>query len=193
MEEIWKDIPNYDGLYQVSNLGRVKRLATNITCYRNGKEFIRPEKEKFLSTYIDSKILYKRVCLCVDYEKHYCLVHRLVAEAFIPNIENKPFINHKDGNKLNNYVSNLEWCSQKENIQHAHRTGLVNIENCIKGQTKVMKPIIQYKNGIEIARYRSIDYASKVLKINRANINCVLTGKYKQAKGFTFKYAKEKD
>lgn len=100
MEEVWKDIKGYEGLYKVSNLGRVKNSSNKYKKYNiNNKGYC------LLSLYRDSK------------EKHF-LIHRLVAEAFIPKVENKNQINHKDGNKENNRVDNLEWCNQKENYNH---------------------------------------------------------------------------
>lgn len=104
--EQWKDILGFEGLYQVSNHGRVRNSAMTIlkTQYQN-------------SGYL--------VCHLSKHRKRKaCTVHRLVATAFIPNPENKAFVNHLDGNKSNNCSSNLEWCSPQENAQHAVRTGL---------------------------------------------------------------------
>lgn len=106
-EEIWKDIPDYEGLYQVSNLGRVKRII-----FTNNKYNF--EKETILKGWITRG--YRYVSLCNNgFSKKY-RVHRLVAEAFIPNPDNLPMINHKDENKQNNNAKNLEWCTQKENL-----------------------------------------------------------------------------
>lgn len=118
-----KDIKNFEGLYQVDEYGNVysldKRVNAGIMCHttvvKKGKQ-LKPET---------CKNGYKRVLL-ISQENKRChkLVHRLVAEAFIPNELNLPQVNHKDGNKNNNHYSNLEWCTQQDNNVHALKTGL---------------------------------------------------------------------
>lgn len=120
MKELWKDIKGYEGCYQVSNLGRIKSLD-RMTNNQYGEYFM---KGRILKNSIIKDKGYCRVSLNNGNGKISKRVHRLVAEAFIPNPENKPEVNHKDGNKLNNCVSNLEWCTNKENIEHSIRTGL---------------------------------------------------------------------
>jgi hypothetical protein len=119
MEEIWKDIIGYEGLYQVSNLGRVKSL-----------DRITPHPAKFKKGQImkqgDGHHGYKLSTLCKNGRSKTYRVNRLVASHFIPNPENKPEVNHKNGIKSDNSVNNLEWSTSKENIDHAHRTGLRN-------------------------------------------------------------------
>lgn len=117
MEEIWKDIEGYNGRYQVSNLGRVKSIITK------GRYEYNPPKVSILSGTI-ARGGYKRVLLTKNGKKTAESVHRLVAKAFIPNPENKPQINHIDGNKLNNCVDNLEWVTHQENQAHAWDNGL---------------------------------------------------------------------
>lgn len=115
MTEIWKDICGYEGLYQVSTLGRVKSLSKYSGCvFRN--DFIKKTGVKSNG--------YEVVCLSKNgIKKTYC-VHRLVAVAFIPCDDNRLDVNHIDGNKLNNTVVNLEWCSRSENVRHAVSIGL---------------------------------------------------------------------
>lgn len=106
MKEIWKDIAGYEGLYQVSNFGRVKSLNYNKTGI---SKCLVPKKNNS----------YNMVCLCKGGVHKYVSIHRLVANAFIPNPENKLEVNHIDGNKSNNLISNLEWVTSSENTRHA--------------------------------------------------------------------------
>lgn len=107
MEE-WRDIPGYESFYQVPNLGNVRSIRFNKV--RNMKSW-------------DSHG-YRAVELCINNNKYIVEVHRLVALAFIPNPENKPEVNHKDRNRSNNNVENLEWVTQSENVAHAYRNGV---------------------------------------------------------------------
>lgn len=122
--EIWKDIKGYEGKYQVSNLGNVKS-----SWMWTGDKYIKREK-------ILRNILYKNGYLYVSLSKDGKVkrfkVNRLVAEAFIDNPYNLPITNHKDGDKTNNCVSNLEWCTHSENLSHAYKIGLrksIHIKN----------------------------------------------------------------
>jgi hypothetical protein len=116
--EIWKDIVGYEGLYQVSNMGRVKSLDRWVKAKGNTKKL---NKEKIMS--VCSKN-YNRIILTKDKKEKCHKVCRLVAAAFIPNPFNKATVNHIDGNKLNDCVDNLEWATHSENLKHAFATGL---------------------------------------------------------------------
>lgn len=166
-QEIWKDIPGYVGLYQVSNKGRVKRTEL---LSQNGVRL----KEKILKTGRNPHA-YSRV---VFNGKHF-YIHRLVAMAFIPNPDNLPQINHKNEIKSDNRVENLEWCSVKYNINYGQRT--------IKQQISQSKPIIQLSlNGDIIKQYNGIAEAKRATGIG--NIHKCLDGSRKKAGGYKWKY-----
>lgn len=110
MNEIWRPIKGYDGDYLVSNLGKVKSLK-----YKNPK-ILKPRK---------NSSGYYAVVLCKNSIKKTLYVHRLVENAFIPNPENKPEVNHLNGDKSNNQVTNLDWVTHKQNVQHGWQTGLM--------------------------------------------------------------------
>ena len=114
MKEVWKDIKDYEGKYQISNLGRVRSLIYKNNA--NGKIYSRI---KILKAFKDNKG-YKRIYLKMWKRKN-AQIHRLVAQAFIENPNNKPQINHKDKNKENNNVNNLEWVTNSENQLHRYR------------------------------------------------------------------------
>lgn len=119
--EIWKDIKGYEGHYEVSSYGNVRAKYREFVG-KDGK--VKKYHPRDLKP--DTSVLkrgYKRVTLSKDYITERFQVHRLVAEAFIPNPENKPFINHIDNNGLNNHIENLEWCTHSENMIHAQVQG----------------------------------------------------------------------
>lgn len=121
MEEIWRDIEGYEGIYQVSNIGRVKSLNRAIHT-KDGRCYIK--HESLLNGSVDEDG-YIRVGLTKDRKTKEIFIHRLVALTFIPNPENKPQVNHKDGIKHHNMLSNLEWATDKENVIHAIKNGLL--------------------------------------------------------------------
>lgn len=124
MNEVWKDIKDFEGIYQVSTFGRVKRLSRKtINKGLLGEDKELQLKEKILNPSTISKG-YKGIVLTKGKKRYPKKVHRLVAEAFIPNPESKPQINHIDCNKSNNNVNNLEWCTNGENQKHAFLNGL---------------------------------------------------------------------
>lgn len=163
MKEIWKDIVGYERLYQISNLGRVKSLNYNGT-----------KKEKVLKPTLNDNGYYV-VYLYKNKRRKTIRVHRLVAETFISNSKNKPQVNHKDGNKQNNGVENLEWCTNQDNVRHAVKNGLC----------KYLKPVVCIENNEE---YPSIIEAERKTNIPNSNIVNCCKGIYKTAGGYHWKY-----
>lgn len=175
MEE-WKDIKGYEGIYQVSNLGRVKSLERIVL--RNNKYDIHL-KEKILYQGIRSG--YKVVFFKKDGIRKSYQVHRLVAEAFIPNTDNKKQVNHINGIKIDNNCFNLEWTTPKENIKHAYMTGLSKIKN--------NKKVLQFDLDMNfIKEYESLCEAERKTKVNHSNISKCCRGIFKQANGYIWRY-----
>lgn len=186
--EIWKEIPNYEGLYAVSTKGRIKALDRDIK-YSNGR--IVHYQEKLISLNKDSKG-YLKVHLC-DKNKNqkHLFVHRLVALAFIDNPNNYPNIDHIDTNPLNNCVENLRWSTQLMNMQNElTRKHLSESSKVVHEKRKSWncKPIVQLKNGILISTYSSIQEAAKVGNFNYSCIQKCLAKRQRKHKGFTWMY-----
>ena len=161
-EEIWKDIEGYDGLYQVSSWGRVKNSRTDMVL--KGVK----DKDGYLriGLYKNGKRIYR--------------VHRLVAQAFIPNPENKSQVNHIDENKENNYVENLEWVTAKENLNYGTRN--------LRASKLLSKPIICIEKGVE---YSSGKECARQMGLHPQHITAVLKGTRNHTGGYTFKYKGE--
>ena len=182
MEEVWKNVIGYETLYEVSNLGRVrsKERYVRYTKWKTGN-YMQLRKSKLLSL-TKMKNGYLRVELSDNGTHRLVLVHRLVAKAFIPNPNNYNQVNHIDGNKENNNVNNLEWCSCEMNMQHAQRNNLYRNH----------KEILQIKNGVVIKEFRSAYDIQKELGYFAQSIGKVALGKRKSAYGFQWAF-KEKD
>jgi len=149
MCEVWKDINGYEGMYQVSNLGRIKSLSDRFG------------RERVLKLYNCTNNRYKSVYLYKNKERKYFSVHRIVAKAFIPNPKNKKEINHIDGNGFNNKVSNLEWVTKNENMKHAVLNGSMGRKLSIE-DVKEIKHSLKY-GGIsrdELASCYGVSYVT---------------------------------
>lgn len=166
MEEIWKDIPEYEGYYQVSNLGNFRSLP-RIIKYKSSGTRKYPSKYLLTETTKDN---YQRIVLMKEGIKTRFQAHRLVALAFIPNPENKLCINHIDGNKSNNVVSNLEWCTYSENTIHAINTGLIDMSKHHPSNSKMIKCIETNKI------FTSYSSACKWLGKTSTSISCLRRG-----------------
>lgn len=170
MKEIWKDIKNYENYYQVSNLGRVRSLDRIIKDIKSERFY----KGKILKLTL-CNWGYLTISLKRNSKSKKFLVHRLVAEAFIPNPNNLEVINHKDENKLNNTVDNLEWCSLKDNMLYSKKNN--------------KKSILQYdKNGNFIKIWNSIAEASEHIKISESALSQCLSGKVSSSANYIWRY-----
>lgn len=180
MKEKWRKINGADERYEVSNTGKIRSLN-----YKNSgliKE-LKPAKDK--KGYLRTSILmqngkYKTI-----------KVHREIAKAFIPNPNNLPQVNHNDGNKENNTVSNLEWSTNIDNAHHAIEHGLFKNSFLAtkKANEERKKPIVATKDDVSIL-FDSINEASRELKLNRRQIQNVLKHDRNTCGGYTFVYAK---
>lgn len=168
---MWKDIKGFEGLYQISDEGQVRR-------------FFKGGRVKFVKGKEGSK--YYTVDLCNKGVKKACSIHRLVAEAFLEKPDGADEVNHKDGNKKNNHVSNLEWVSQKENLIHA----MEQLHHFPYGKPPRKVRCIDKENGETIAEFPSLaDAARSIGKISARNtITLACQGLQQTAYGFRWEY-----
>lgn len=180
MNEKWYPIKEFEGLYEISNLSNIRSLPRNGTI----------NNKKILKQTID-KNGYHTVTLHKNNKTKIFKVHRLMGINFIPNYENKSQINHIDGNKSNNLIENLEWCTPKENIRHSCRTGLtkINYQQIYDMHNKNKKPINQYNlYGNYIKTWESAREIENKLNIKNSNICNCCKEKNKTAGGYIWKY-----
>jgi len=156
--EIWKDIEDWEGIYQVSNYGRLRSFKA--------------KKEGYILSNVNKTGDYFSVVLSVGKRRRYARMHRLVAEAFLPKLDHSPEINHKDGNKQNNHADNLEWVDRKTN--HAHAIAHVpTMLSGLKRYNTVVRPkrIVQYDlNGRRIAEFLNSVEAQRATGVCQRNI-----------------------
>lgn len=187
MVEEWRQVVGFEGLYEVSNTGKIRSLDNYVRANLHGNEAVRFQRGRELRPLL-GKNGYYAIVLCKDGKHTRTSFHRVVATAFLPNPENKRTINHKNGIKTDNNVENLEWATDAENINHAYGTML----------NRHKQPVLQIKDGKVIAEYESekaageavFDYYKKhglpITNAPQKNINIAIkSGKY--AYGFQWK------
>ena len=177
MKEIWKDIEGYEGRYQVSNFGNV-RSVDRVFTDTLGRKVNR--KGKLLKCDTNGRYKLVRLYNISQGKVIALLVHRLVAQAFIPNPDNLPCVNHKDEDKTNNSVDNLEWCTYQYNNSYNDKGRRISATKS--------KPVYQFDlNGNLIKEWKSMAEAGKSLGIDAGNISAACSGKLKTYKGFIWK------
>ena len=175
MEEIWKPVVGYEGRYEVSNLGRVKALH-----YMNCNDKVAIMKDE------QNQDHYKRVELRYEGRRTKYMVHRLVAEAFIPNPENKRYVDHINGDRHDNRTVNLRWCSHKENMNFAGVRKTMSAQR-MGGKNHYARKVIQKTiEGIVVAEWDSLSDAARAMGCCVSNISLYCHGHSKTAAGFVW-------
>ena len=193
MEEIWKWIDGYENMYQVSNLGRVRSVDRYVYCE------VSPNKLQ----HIYGKVLkqgtnhkgYPIVYLSKDGKQKTITVHRLVALTFIENPLNLPQVNHIDGDKTNNNVSNLEWCDNSYNQIHAHKTGLFPKYEDTVGWGRPARPVamLDFDTKEVLRTFETLASVQRETGINQFNVRSVCLGLRNHAGGYDWKLINEGD
>lgn len=173
MEEIWKDVEGYEGFYQVSNMGRVRSIERRLNDGRIYGGRILEQKQV--------RNGYMQVHVSKDNKGKYLSVHRLVARAFVPGFVEGADVNHKDEDKTNNRVDNLEWCSHSYNSQYGHR-------NDTMVEQRSLEVVMMSEDGSTIREFPSLREAARASGVSAAHICQVCKGERKKAGGYRWKY-----
>ncbi len=190
LNEEFRNITGYEGLYQVSNYGRVKSLKRELKQFDGTGYSIHPYKERILAV-AKHKQGYLLLGLGKNCKKRTFQVHRLVAEAFIPNPKNLPEINHKKGIKSDNRVSELEWCTRLYNQREAERLGLIKSPMRIVGvgHPSNKEIICIDENGNKVKEYPSITLAAKDIGVSMKHLSyCLISKKKDKVLKYYWKY-----
>lgn len=189
LEEVWKDVKGWEGIYKVSSKGRVKSIERAKGEYGSG----RAVHEHIMAHALNHKG-YKTVHLSREGFNKRVAVHRLVAIAFIPNPDNLPQVNHIDGNKLNNSVDNLEWVTNLDNMRHAVKNGLTNMGPCLNAaHTPEVHKKVSEKRKKRVLRsdgaiFPSVNDAAKAIGVSHSAISMNIHGKTNRCGGYTFSF-----
>ena len=180
MSVVWKPVVGYEGLYEVSNCGKVR----SVEHYTNGHHLMAKELKPTMS----QRYLY--VKLYKNAKPRTIRLHRIVAEAFVPNPMHKPQVNHINGNRLDNSVGNLEWCTSSENLRHAYKTGLKDIEDSMR---KIRKKVLQLDmDGNAVREWRSMSDAARELGLQVSNISHCCKGRIRSTGGYRWELVSER-
>lgn len=180
--EVWKDVPNYEGIYKASNFGRIKMVKRTLIDSLGKKT---NKKEHILKPRTGNR--YYMIALYKNGKREDLLLHRVIAQTFIPNPENKPFVNHKDENCFNNCSDNLMWCTHKENMNWGTRN------KRISKHSKSKRKVNQYDmddNYIKTWDCMTDFFKSKNMPFKTGIIECC-KGNRKSSMGYKWKYADE--
>lgn len=178
--EIWKDIFGYEGIYQVSSLGKVKSLSRKRLVNKKTNSYhLMPERIMVIKV---DKNGYNHITLCKNGLLKTYWLHRIVLKTFVCNPQNLPQINHKNGNKSDNRVENLEWCTSKHNYHEAVKLGLRN-NGKVRKKYKNSRSIAQIDNGKIVKTYESRVSALRAFGVKTINV-----GSPKRSYGYHWKY-----
>lgn len=174
MIEKWKPVKGYEGLYEVSSLGRIKSLSKRVDSGKCHRSY----PEKILKPGKDSKGYLRVVLSDYNHKSHTYKLHRLVAEAFIPNPKKLPEVNHIDGNKANDSVDNLEWIGRSDNLKHAYKNALKSVKGAKNPAAKLTAEQVVFIKAHFIPRDNEYGCVplSKKFNVHRKTISRVVNG-----------------